>query len=100
MLPSELDSFLDVTWRPSVDSNYWNVPLLTWKPKRCVEVAALDGPIGKRVRLEVGVFGGTRLIRTPYTVVPGGTDPEAIPRGRVVTRGGRWGRADERLRDF
>ena len=100
MIPCERDSFLDVIWRPSIDTDYRHIPLPTGEPERGVEVAALDGPVGKGVCLEVGVLGGTGLIRTPDTVVPTTKDIGAISGGRVVARRGRWYRMDERLRDF
>ena len=100
MIPCERDSFLDVIWRPSIDTDYQHIPLLTRESERGVEVAASDGPVGKDVRLEVGVFRGTRLIRTPDTVKPARVDISAMSGGRVVARCGRWYRLGERLRDF
>ena len=98
--PCELDGFLDVAWCSSIDTDYRHIPLLTRKPKGGVEVAALDGPIGKRVCLVVGVFGGTRLIRTPDAVEPVRANIGAVSCGRVVTRCGGWDGVDERLGDF
>ena len=100
MVPRELDSFLDVARRPSIDTDYRHIPLLTRESECGFEVATLDGPIGKGVRFEVGVFCGTGLIRTPDTVEPARTDISAVSGGRVVARCGRWYRMDERLRDF
>jgi len=74
--------------------------LFTRNPERGVEVAALDRPVGKCVRFIVGVFGGTRLIRTPDTVVPASNDISTVSCGGVIARGGRWDGADQRLRDF
>jgi len=96
--PGESDSFLDVPRRSGIDADYWHVSLLTRNAERNVDVAALDRPVGKCVRLVVGVFGGTRLIRTPYTVVPASDDISTVSCGRVVARGGRWDRADQWLR--
>ena len=100
VVPSEYDSFLDVLRRSSIDADYWHAPLLTRNAERNVEVTALDRPVGKCVRLVVGVFGSTRLIRTPDAVVPARDDISAVSCGRVVARGGRWDRADQRLRDL
>ena len=100
MLPSESDSSLDVLRRSGIDSDYWHVPLLTRNPERGVEVAALDCPVGKGVRLVVGEFGSTRLIRAPDIVVPVSKDIGTISCGRVVARSGRWDGADQWLRDF
>ena len=100
MAPCELDGFLDITRFPSINADYRHIPLLTWEPKGGVEVATLDSPIGKRVRLIVGVFGGTRLIGTPGAVEPVSADIGAVSCGRVVARCGRWDGVDERLGDF
>ena len=100
MLRSKFDSFLDVSWRSGVDPDYWHVPLLARDAERGVEVAALDRSVGKSVRLKVGVFGSTRLTRTPDTAVPASEDISAVTGGRVVARGGRWDGVDQRLRDF
>ena len=62
VVPCELDGFLDITWRPSINADYGDIPLLTRDSECGVEVAALDSPVGKRVGLVVGVFGSTRLI--------------------------------------
>jgi len=99
VLPGESDSFLDVLRSSRVDSDYWHASLLTRNPERGVEVAALDRPVGKCVRLEVGEFSGARLIRTPGTVGPASDDLSTVSCGRVVARGGRWDRADQWLRD-
>ena len=98
--PREFDGFLNVTWRSSIDTNYGHIPLLTRGPKCGVEVAALDGSIGKRVRLVVGMLGGTRLVRAPDAVEPISADIGAASRGRVVARCSRWNGMDERLGDF
>ena len=98
--PCELDGFLNVAWCSSIDTDYRHIPLLTREHKGGVEVAALDSPIGKRVRLVVGVFGGTRLVRTPDAVEPVSADVRAVSCGRVVTRCGGWDGVDERLGDF
>ena len=100
VLPSESESFLDVLWSSRVDSDYWHASLFTRNPQRGVEVAALNCPVGKCVRLVVGEFGGTRLIRAPETVGPASDDISTVSCGRVVARGGRWDGADQRLRDF
>ena len=100
MAPCEFDGFLDVAWCSSIDTDYGDIPLLTRESERGVEVAALDGPVGERVCLVVGVFGGTRLIGTPGAVEPICADIGAVPCSRVVTRCGRWDGVDERLGDF
>ena len=100
MVPCELDSFLDVTRRSSINTDYWHISLLTREPKGGVEVAALDGPVGKRVGLVVWVFGSARLIGTPCAVGPVSADIGAVSRGRVIARCSRWDGVDERLRDF
>ena len=100
MAPCKLDGFLDVARRPSINADYRHIPLLTREPERGVEVAALDGPIGKGVRLVVCVLSGTRLIRTPDTIEPASVDISAVSCGRVVARCGRRDGVDERLRDF
>ena len=100
MLPGESDSFLDVLWSSRVDSDYWHASLLTRNPERGVEVAALYCPVGKCVRFVVGVFGGSRLIRTPGTVGPASDDVSTVSCGRVIARGGRWDGVDQWLRDF
>ena len=100
VLPGESDSFLDVLRRSGIDTDYWHVPLLTRNPQRGVEVAALDRPVGKCVRLVVGEFGSARLIRAPGTVVPVSGEIGTVSRSRTVARGGRWDGADQRLRDF
>ena len=60
VLPGEYNSFLDVLWSSRVDTDYWHASLFTRNPERGVEVAALDRPVGKCVRLVVGEFGGAR----------------------------------------
>jgi len=100
VLPGKSDSFLDVTRRPGVDADYWDAPLLARNAEGSIEVAAMDRPVGKGVRLPIGVFGGTRLIRTPDTVVPASDGIGTVSCGRVVARGGWWYRVDEWLRDF
>ena len=72
MLPSELDSFLDVPRSSGIDADYWHAPLLARNAERGVEVAGLDRAIGGHVRLPVGVFRGPRLIRPPDAVQPTG----------------------------
>ena len=99
VLPGESDSFLDVLWGSRVDSDYRHASLLTWNAERGVEVAALDRPVGKYVRLVVCIFCGARLIRTPDTVVPASDDISTVSCGRVVAWGGRWDGADQRPRD-
>ena len=100
VVPCELDGFLDIARRPSIDTNYGHVPLLAREPKGGVEVTTLDGPIGKGIGFVVGVFGCTRLIRTPDAVEPTSADIGAVSRGGVVARRGRWDRMDESLGDF
>ena len=100
MLPGESDSFLDVLRSSRVDTDHWHASLLTWNPERGVEVAALDRPIGKCVRLVVVEFGSAGLIRTPDTVVPASDDISTVSCGRVVARCCRWDGADQWLRDF
>ena len=100
MLPRKFDRFLDILRSSGVDADYWHVPLLTRKAKCGVEVTALDRFVGKGVRLEIGVLGSTRLIRTPHSVVPAGLDIGAVSCGRVVAWGGRRDRMDQRLGDF
>ena len=99
MLPSELDSFLDVPWRSGIDADYRHAPLLARNAERSVEVAGLDCAVGRDVRLPVGVFGGPRLIRPPDTVQPTGEDVGAVACGRVVARSGRRDRVDQWLRE-
>jgi len=99
VLPGESDSLLDVLWSSRVDSDHWHASLLTWNAERGVEVAALDRPVGKCVRLVVVELGSAGLIRTPDTVVPASDDISTVSCGRVVARGGRWDGADQRLRD-
>jgi len=96
----EPNSFLYVLRRPGVDTDYWHTPLLTWNTERGVEVAALDRPVGKGVRLVVAMFDSARLIRTPGTVVPASEDISTVSCGRVVARCGRWDGVDQWLRDF
>ena len=60
----------------------------------------MDRPVGKGVRLVVGVFGSTRLIRTPNSVVPASLDIGAVSCGMVVAWGGRWDRMDQGLGNF
>jgi len=100
VVPSESDSFLDVLQRSGIDTNYWHVPLSTRNPERGVEVAALDRPVGKCVRLVVGEFGSAGLIRAPDTVVPVSEDIGTVSYSRVVARGGRWDGVDQWLGDF
>ena len=100
VVPGKSDRFLDVLRRSGIDADYRHVSLLTRNAERGVEVTALDRPVGKCVGLVVGVFGGTRLIRTPDTVVPASDDISTVSCGGVVARGGRWDGADQRLRDF
>ena len=99
VLPGESDSFLDVLWSSRVDADHWHASSLTWNPECGIEVAALDRPVGKRVRLVVVEFGSAGLIRTPDTVVPASDDISTVSCGRVVARGGRWDGADQWLRD-
>ena len=96
----EPNSFLYVLRRPCIDADYRHISLLTRNTKCGVEVAALDRPVGKGVRLVVGIFGSTGLIRTPGTVVPADEDVSAVSCGGVVAWGGRWDGADQWLRDF
>ena len=100
MLCGKFDGFLDVSWRSGVDPDYWHVPLLARDAERGVEVAALDRPVWKSVRLVVGVFGSAGLIGTPDAVVPARENISAVTGGRVVARSGRWDRMDQWLRDF
>ena len=100
VVPGESDSFLDVFRSSGIDTDYWHVPLLTRNPESGVEVTALDCPVGKGVRLVVGVFGSTRLIRTPDAVVPASENISTVSRSRVVARGGRWDGVDQWLGDF
>ena len=95
VLRGKFDSFLDVSWRSGVDPDYWHAPLLTRDAERGVEVAALDRPVGKGVRLKVGVLGGTRLIGAPDTAVPASEDIGTVAGGRVIARGGRRDRMDQ-----
>ena len=88
VVPDESDSFLNVLWRPGVDVDYWHAPLLTRNAERDVEVTALDRPVGKGVRIIIGVFGSARLIRAPDTAVPASEDISTVSCGRVVARGG------------
>ena len=100
VVPGKFDGLLDVLRGSRVDADYRYAPLLTRDAERGVEVAALDGPVRKGVRLVVDVFGGTRLVRTPDTAAPVGEDISTVSCGRVVARGGRWDWVDERLRDL
>ena len=100
VLPGESDSFLDVLRSSRIDTDHWHASLLTWNAERGVEVAALDRPVGKCVRLVVVEFGGAGLIRTPDTVFPASDDISTVSCGRVVARDGRWDGADQWLRDF
>ena len=100
VLGGKFDSFLDVFWRSSIDANDWHAPLLAWKTERSVEVAGLDRPVRKGVRLLVSVFSGARLIRTPDPVEPASADIRTVSRGRVVAWSG-WGRrVDQWLGDL
>ena len=58
VLRGKFDSFLNISWGSRVDPDYWHVPLLARDAEGGVEVAALDGPVRKRV----GVFCGAGLI--------------------------------------
>ena len=98
MAPGEPDSFLDVLRSSGIDADYWYASLLT-RPERGVEVATLDRPVGEGVCLVVGVFGSTRLIRAPDTVVPASDDISTVSCGRVIARGGRWDGTYQWLRD-
>ena len=99
MLPGKFDGFLDVFRCPCVDSNDRHTPLSARNTERGVEIASLDRPVGKCVRLPVGVLSGSGLIRAPYAVVPASEDIGAVSCGRVIARNGWWDRADQRLRD-
>ena len=81
MVPCELDSFLDIARRSSIDTDHRHVPLLTREPEGGIEVAALDCPVEEGVRFEVWVFGGARLIRTPDAVEPASADISAVSCG-------------------
>ena len=100
MLPGKFDSFLDVARRSGVDADDWHAPLLTRKAKGGVEVAGLDRPVGKDVRLSVGVLGGSRLVRSPDAIEPTRADVGAVACGGVVARSGWWDRVNQWLRDF
>ena len=99
VLPGKFDGFLDVFRRPRVDSNDRHAPLSARNPERGVEIAALDRPVGKCVRLPVGVLSSPGLIRAPDTVVPAGKDISAVSCSRVVARSGWRDRVDQWLRD-
>ena len=99
VLPSKSDSFLDVFWRSGVDSDDRHAPLSARNAERGVEIAALDGPVGKGPRLPVGVFSGPGLVRTPGGVVPSSKDIGAVSCCGVVARSGWRDRVDQRLRD-
>jgi len=99
VLPGKFDGFLDVFRRPCVDSDDRHVPLSARNAKRRVEIAALDGPVGKGPRLPVGVLSSPGLIRTPDAVVPASEDIRAASCGRVVARSGRRDWVDQWLRD-
>ena len=60
----------------------------------------MDRPIGKSVRLPVGVLGSTRLIGTPDTIIPISSNLSAVSSGSVVAWSCRGDRVDKRLRDF
>ena len=96
----EPDSFLDVLRSSRIDADYWYIPLLTRNPECGVEVATLDRPVGEGVCFVVGIFGGTRLIRAPDTIVPASDDISTISCGRVIARGGGWDGADQWLINF
>jgi len=100
ILPSKFDSFLDIFRTSGIDADHRHVPLFTREAERGVEVTALNRPVGKSVRLVVGVFGSTRLIRTPYSVEPASLDIGAVSCRGIVARGGRRDRMDQWLRDF
>ena len=99
MVPGEFHSLLDVLRCSGVDTNHRHVPLLTRDAEGGVEIAALDRPVGKGIGLVVGVFGSTRLVRTPETVEPASDDITTISCSRVVARGGGWDGVDQWLRD-
>ena len=99
MLPGKFDGFLDVFRRPRVDSDDRHAPLSTRNAERGVEIAALNRPVGKCVRLPVGVLSSPGLIRTPDTIVPASEDIGAVACSRVIARSGWWDWVDQRLRD-
>jgi len=100
MPASKFDSFLDITRRSGIDTDYWHVSLLTRKAKCGVKVTGLNRPVGKGVRLVVGVLGSTRLVRTPDSVEPASFDIGAASCRGVVARSGRRDRMDQWLRNF
>ena len=97
VFPGKFHSFLDVFRRPRVDSDDRHAPLLARNPEQGVEIAALDCPVGKCVRLPIGVFSSPGLIRTPNAVGPASDDIGAVSCGRVVARSGWRDRVDQRL---
>jgi len=61
VLRGEFDCCLDVLGCSGIDADDGHAPLLAWNAEGSVEVAGLDGPVGKGVGLPVGVFSsGTR----------------------------------------
>ena len=78
MLRGEFDCCLDVLGCSGIDADDGHAPLLAWNAEGSVEVAGLDGPVGKGVGLPVGVFSSTRLVRTPDTVVPASNSVRAV----------------------
>ena len=99
VFPGKFHSFLNVLRRPCVDSDDRHASLSARNPERGLEIATMDRPIGKGVRLPVGVFSSPGLIRTPDTVVPAGKDIRAVTCSRVVARSCWWDRVDKWLRD-
>ena len=99
MLAGEFDRFLDVFRRPGVDSDDRHAPLSARNAERGVEIAALNRPVGKGVRLPVGELSSPGLTRTPGAVAPASKDISAVPRGRVVARSGWRDWMDQWLRD-
>jgi len=81
VLPGKFDGFLDVLRRPRVDSDDRHAPLSARNPERGVEIAAMNRPVGKCVRLPIGVFSSPGLIRTPDAVGPASEDIRAVSCG-------------------
>ena len=100
MLPRKFDSFLDIFGSSGIDADHRHVSLLTRKAERSVEVTALNGPVWKGVHLVVGVFGSTRLVRTPDSVEPVSFDIGAVSCRGVVAWSGRRNRMDQWLRNL
>ena len=64
----EVDRCLNITLRPSIDTNRWYASLSAWNPQGSVQVTCWYSIVVEYERLEIGTLHRSWLIWTPVTV--------------------------------